>query len=130
MVSPPDEIAETFGQFISAQNNRDESKLRSLLRSGSDFLWLTTSAVAVWGSEAAIARFRKNWESQWHLAPEFGEMRVVEITTGTALLHVPLLLTFAPLGEAATPVPIKWSGVFAHEASGWKISAILLATVP
>lgn len=84
----------------------------------------------VWGRDAALARFRGNRERQWHLDPDVGRLRVVELSPGTAMLHVPLRFTFAPVGERAEATPIKWSGIFVRGDSGWVIAAILLATVP
>ena len=125
-----DEVAAVYRRFIDAQNRRDAAALTPLLRNGDDFLWVTTSAVTVWGRDAALDRFRKNWERQWHLDPAWDQLRIVELSPGTALLHVPLRFTFAPLGEPAAPTLIKWSGVFVREANGWVVAAILLATVP
>jgi len=125
-----DEVAATFRQFVAAQNARDEAALTPLLRAGPEFFWVTTSGGTVWGRDAALARFRTNWQSQWHLAPEFDALRVVEVAPDVALLHVPVMAIFAPHGQQATPRLVQWSGVFAREAGQWTVAAILLATVP
>ena len=56
-------------------------------------------------------------------------LRVVELAPGMALLHVPLKFTFAPPGQEAQPDLIKWSGIFRRNEDGWRIAAILLATL-
>ncbi|MFM7304899.1 MAG: nuclear transport factor 2 family protein [Alphaproteobacteria bacterium] len=124
-----EEVSETFRRFVAAQKGRDEAELAPLLLEGPEFLWVTTSAVTIWGRDAALARFRANWEKQWHLDPDLAALRIVEISPGVALLHVPLRFTFAPHGEQAIPTSIKWSGVFRRVEDRWIIAAILLATV-
>lgn len=130
MTAIQDAVAATFRHFVAAQNARDETALTPLLRAGPEFFWVTTSGGTVWGRDAALARFRTNWQSQWHLAPDFDALRVVEVAPDVALLHVPVMGIFAPYGQPATPRLVMWSGVFAREAGQWTIAAILLATVP
>ncbi|MFM2148070.1 MAG: hypothetical protein RLZZ187_376 [Pseudomonadota bacterium] len=130
MATVQDEVTATFRQFVAAQNARDATALTPLLRAGPDFVWVTTSGETVWGRDAALARFRTNWQSQWHLAPDFDALRVVEVAPDAALLHVPVMAVFAPHGQPATPRLVQWSGVFAREAGRWTVAAILLATVP
>jgi hypothetical protein len=129
MTALEEEASALFRRFVAAQNARDEAALAPLLREGPEFLWVTTTAVTIWGRDAALARFRANWEKQWNLDPDESALRVVEVTPGVALLHVPLRLTFAAHGEPAIPTPIKWSGVFRQIEGRWVIVAILLATV-
>lgn len=130
MATIQDEVSATFRHFVAAQNARDATALTPLLRAGPDFVWVTTSGETVWGQDVALARFRTNWQSQWHLAPDFDALRVVEVAPDAALLHVPVMAIFAPHGQPATPRLVKWSGVFGREAGRWTIAAILLATVP
>jgi hypothetical protein len=130
MATVQDEVSATFRQFVAAQNAHDETALTPLLRAGPEFLWVTTTAVTVWGRDAAVARFRTNWQGQWHLAPDFDALRVVEVAPDVALLHVPVMAIFAPHGQPVTPNAVKWSGIFARGEGGWTIAAILLATVP
>lgn len=130
MATVQDEVSATFRRFVAAQNARDETALTPLLRAGPEFFWVTTTAVTVWGRDAAVARFRTNWQGQWHLAPEFDALRVVQVAADVAMLHVPVLAIFAPHGQPATPRLVNWSGVFAKDAGQWTIAAILLATVP
>jgi ketosteroid isomerase-like protein len=130
MATVQDEVSATFRQFVAAQNARDGAALTPLLRAGPAFVWVTTSGETVWGRDAALARFRTNWQSQWHLAPDFDALRVVEVAPDAALLHVPVMAVFAPHGQPATPRLVHWSGVFAREAGRWTVAAILLATVP
>jgi hypothetical protein len=125
-----DEVTATFREFVAAQNTRDEAALTPLLRAGPAFVWVTTAGVTVWGRDAALARFRTNWQSQWHLAPDFDALRVVAVAPDAALLHVPVMAVFAPHWQQATPRLVMWSGVFARAAGQWTIAAILLATVP
>jgi hypothetical protein len=130
MATVQDEVSATFRQFVAAQNARDETALTPLLRAGPEFFWVTTTAVTVWGRDAAMARFRTNWQGQWHLAPDFDALRVVEVAPDVAMLHVPVMAVFAPHGQPVTPNAVKWSGVFARDEGGWTVAAILLATVP
>ena len=130
MATVQDEVSATFRQFVAAQNARDEAALTPLLRAGPEFLWVTTTAVTVWGRDAAVARFRTNWQGQWHLAPDYDALRVVEVALDVALLHVPVMATFAPHGQPVTPNAVRWNGIFARGDGGWTVAAILLATVP
>ena len=130
MATVQDEVAATFRQFVAAQNAHDETALTPLLRAGSEFLWVTTTAVTVWGRDAALARFRTNWQGQWHLAPDYDALRVIEVAPDVAMLHVPVMAIFAPRGQPVTPNAVKWNGIFARSEGGWTIAAILLATVP
>jgi ketosteroid isomerase-like protein len=130
MATVQDEVSATFRQFVAAQNARDATALTPLLRAGPTFVWVTTSGETVWGRDAALARFRTNWQSQWHLAPDFDALRVVEVAPDVALLHVPVMATFAPHGQPVTPNAVKWNGIFARDEGGWTVAAILLATVP
>ncbi|MBM3586859.1 MAG: hypothetical protein FJX33_03415 [Alphaproteobacteria bacterium] len=124
-----EDVSEMFRRFVVAQNGRSEAELAPLLLEGPEFLWVTTLAVTIWGHNAALARFRANWEEQWHLDPDLAALRIVEISPGTALLHVPLRFTFAPHGEKVIPTSIEWNGVFRRVEDRWIIAAILLATV-
>ena len=130
MATVQDEVTATFRQFVAAQNARDETALTPLLRAGPEFLWVTTTAVTVWGRDAAMARFRTNWQGQWHLAPDYDALRVVEVAPDVALLHVPVMAIFAPHGQPVTPNAVRWNGIFARGEGGWTVAAILLATVP
>ena len=130
MATVQDEVSATFRQFVAAQNARDETALTPLLRAGPEFLWVTTTAVTVWGRDAAMARFRTNWQGQWHLAPDYDALRVIEVAPDVAMLHVPVMAIFAPHGQPVTPNAVKWNGIFARSEGGWTIAAILLATVP
>ena len=116
--------------FVAAQNARDEAGVTALLRDSPDFLWVTTTANTVWGRDVAMKRFLLNWKGAWKLEPQLNELRVVEIAPGVAVLHTPLVFTFAPPGKEAIPELIKWSGVFIQSDKGWRIASILLAKVP
>jgi hypothetical protein len=130
MATVQDEVSATFRQFVAAQNARDETALTPLLRAGPEFFWVTTTAVTVWGRDAAVARFRTNWQGQWHLAPDYDALRVIEVAPDVAMLHAPVMAIFAPHGQPVTPNAVKWNGIFARSEGGWTIAAILLATVP
>jgi hypothetical protein len=114
MATVQDEVSATFRQFVAAQNARDETALTPLLRAGPEFLWVTTTAMTVWGRDAAMARFRTNWQGQWHLAPDYDALRVAEVAPDVALLHVPVMAIFAPHGQPVTPNAVKWNGIFAR----------------
>jgi ketosteroid isomerase-like protein len=124
-----DEVKATFLRFVESQNARDAVTVANLLWDSPDFLWVTTTAVTVWGRDAAMERFTRNWRGTWELQPRLEELRIVELTADLALLHVPLMFTFAPSGQQAQPELIKWSGIFRCSERGWCIATILLATV-
>ena len=124
-----DEVKATFLRFVESQNARDAAAVTNLLWASPDFLWVTTTAVTVWGRDAAMERFARNWRGTWELQPHLEDLRIVELTADLALLHVPLMFTFAPSGQQAQPELIKWSGIFQRSDRGWRIAAILLATV-
>lgn len=130
MTSELDEVRGLFLRFVEGQNARDEAVVSAMLRPGPTFLWVTTSAVTVWGHDATMDRFRSNWRQQWKLDPDMAALEIVKVGSDTAMLHVPLMFTFGPHDTDVVPVPIKWSGVFLRLPEGWCIVAILLATVP
>ena len=124
-----DEVKATFLRFVESQNARDAATVTNLLWDSPDFLWVTTTAVTVWGRDAAMERFARNWRGTWELQPHLEELRIVELTANLALLHVPLMFTFASSGQQARPELIKWSEIFRCSERGWFITTILLATV-
>src|ERR1700686_520745 len=80
MAATADEVTATYTRFVEAQNARDEAAVSGLLRDGPDFLWVTTTAVTVWGHDDAMQRFRRNWQGTWKLEPQMKELRVVEVS--------------------------------------------------
>jgi uncharacterized protein (TIGR02246 family) len=133
MAQPPSatavSVTATYRAFISAQNGRNAAALAPLLLEGEDFLWVTTTGQTIRGRDAAMERFAANWRGTWSLVPEFDAAAVIEVAPEVALLHVPVHFTFAPPGEEAQEVDIKWSGLFRKVGGGWRIAAIMLTAV-
>lgn len=122
-------VTATYRAFVSAQNGRNAAALTPLLLEGEDFLWVTTTGHTIRGRDAAMERFASNWRGTWSLVPEFDAVTVIDVAPEVALLHVPVHFTFAPPGEVAQEVTIKWSGLFRNADGGWRVAAILLTPV-
>jgi hypothetical protein len=123
------DLRATFGHFVAAQNAHDVSAVGALLSDSPSFLWVTRGA-AIWGREAALARFAENYKGTWRLAPDTTGFRVVFATRDAAQLHVPVVFTIGPPGGPATETTFLLHQTLVREGGAWKVASILPIAVP
>lgn len=100
--APQDEARAVFEHFVAAQNAHDAAAVEGMLRASPEFLWITRGT-AVWGSEAAMERFRALYKGTWHLEPEMAQFRAVALKDGVMQIFVPVLFTIGAPGQPASP---------------------------
>jgi hypothetical protein len=122
-----DEVKATFAEFIDAQNHRKLATVKDILLDSPHTLWVAHGK-PVWGQQAILRGFQKNYRGTWKIEPDTGGCNVTELSADVAQLVVPAMITFAPGGQRATPSPFLLTQIYIRTASGWKLSSIL--TVP
>ena len=124
-----DEVRATFERFVQVQNAHDVKALSALLADSPQFLW-TTRGVAVWGREAALARFAKLYEGTWKLEPELAGLRVVTLSEDVAQLHVPVVFTAGPAGQPPQVVRNFINQVLVKRDGAWRVMSIFPVPAP
>jgi len=124
-----DEVKGQFGKFIAAQNAHDLKAVGEILLDSPQFLWITRNT-PVWGRDDALKRFEENYKGTWLLEPKFEEIKVSELSPGSAQLFVPAVFTIAPPGQTAQPRNFLLTQIYVRTADGWKLATILPFPVP
>ena len=124
-----EEVRATFERFVQAQNSHDVKALAGLLADSPQFLW-TTRGVAVWGREAALARFARLYEGTWKLEPELAGLRVVPMGEDVAQLHVPIVFTAGPAGQPPQVVRHFINQVLVKKDGAWRVMSIFPVPAP
>jgi hypothetical protein len=114
------DVQAVFGRFISAQNAHDRSGVGDVLLDSPDFVWAQQRGNSIWGSRAALDAYQQSWTGTWRLDPQLAEVRVGMVAPGTAVLVATVLIAQGP-----TTVPVRWTGVFVKNKSGWRIASIV-----
>lgn len=117
------DILAAYQRFVSAQNDRDLTRVKAEFLDTPDFLWVSDGK-SIWTREAVLERMSRFQQLEvWHANPLLGEARIVSLGPDVAYLHMPLDLT---LGTKASPSITRFlvSIVFKRIASGWKIAAL------
>lgn len=118
-----EDVLRLYNQFVAAQNRRDLAAVRELLSERADFLWISDGK-PFWGRDAMIERMAAFQKAEtWRVEPEYEHAKVVPVGTGSAYLHIPLVLV---LGSAGDPRKLKWlvAVLCVREAETWKIAAL------
>ena len=123
----PSDVMAVYDRFIAGQNARDRAAISELLLNSHDFVWTEAGRTPVWGREAALDAFERDWKDMGKLEPQAREMRVAEVSPGVALLVTPLRVTGTATSEGVGAVPLTWSGVFVKTKAGWRIASIFTA---
>jgi uncharacterized protein (TIGR02246 family) len=124
-----EEVRATFERFVQVQNAHDVKALAGLLADSPQFLW-TTRGVAVWGREAALARFAKLYEGTWKLEPELAGLRVVPMGDNVAQLHVPVVFTAGAAGQPPQVVRNFINQVLVKKDGAWRVMSIFPVPAP
>jgi ketosteroid isomerase-like protein len=127
--APEDEARATFDRFVAAQNAHDINAVESLLLGTPDFLWITRGT-PVWGSDAALKRFKALYDGAWHLDPEPSGLKVIMMGDGVAQIFVPIIFTIGAPGQPAQQTRFLMNQLIVKTASGWRVSAILPIPAP
>jgi hypothetical protein len=115
------EVLATFNRFIAAENAHDRSALAATLLNSKDFVWAQSRGSSVWGYREALDAFAEEWKGTRRVDPQLQELRIGALSTDSAVLITPLLLT-----EGPTTLPVRWSGVFVKTKAGWLIGSIVV----
>lgn len=127
--APQDEVRAVFEHFVAAQNAHDATAVAGMLRASPEFLWITRGT-AVWGSDAAMERFRALYKGTWHLEPEMAQFRAVALSDGVMQVFVPVLFTIGAPGQPASPSRFLFNQILLRDANGWRIASILPIPAP
>jgi hypothetical protein len=123
------EVRAAFERFVQVQNAHDAKALDGLLADSPQFLW-TTRGAAVWGKEAAMQRFAKNFEGTWKLEPELAALRVVSLGNGVAQLHVPVVFTTGAPGQPPQAARMFLNQVWVKPEGAWRVMSIFPVPAP
>lgn len=121
------EIHATYLAFVDAQNARDLERIGAFFIDGPEFLWVSDGR-SVWGREATLARMGGFQKAEvWTVHPSLEKARVIELSQGTALLHLPLVLE---IGARSAPdrLPFLVSALFVRNGDAWRIAGLLTTT--
>jgi ketosteroid isomerase-like protein len=124
------EVKAAFSRFIAAQNTHDASALSDVLARSHDFVWAQGNGKSIWGFDDALAVWKSVWKGSWHLDPQLNELRIARIAPDAAVLIAPVRLTSGDPGEQPSTDTIRWAGVFARSASGWRLSSLIVTPYP
>jgi uncharacterized protein (TIGR02246 family) len=116
-------------RFVTAQNAHDLHAVTDLLWDSPQFLWVTRGT-AIWGREAALARFEALYKGTWRLEPAMGELRVVRVADSVAEIHRPIVFTIGPAGQPAQTTRFLMNQVLVRTGAGWKVASILPISAP
>lgn len=125
--APADEVRAVYGKFLAAQNARDLQQVRSVLWNSPKFLWVS-DGMAVWGAAALVERMGRFQQAEiWHVEPDLAKAVPVELSDGTAYLHLPLVLTIC---SSAKPDLLRFlvSVLGVQTPEGWRIAALFTTT--
>ena len=84
-----DDVRAAVERFVAAQNAHDLSAVREILVDSPQFLWITRGT-AVWGRQAALARFETLYRGTWRLEPAITELRIALLSNEVAEIYMPI----------------------------------------
>ena len=122
--APADDVRAAYEHFAAAQNARDIATVRSLLLNSSQFLWISNGQ-SFWGRETMIERMSTYQRAEvWRVHPDIAHAVIVEVSTSTAYVHLPLSLQIGSAAKGVAETSFLVSALFVHTDAGWKISAL------
>ena len=124
---PASEIRALYQDFVTAQNAHDLAAVRRLFVPSPQFLWIS-DGMAFWGPDTVLSRMALFQQAEvWHVDPALDQSVAVEVSSGTAYLHLPLTLT---IGSAAAPEEFRFlvDVLCAQTNDGWRIAALFTTT--
>lgn len=124
-----EEVRAAFERFVEVQNRHDAQALEGVLDSSPQFLWITRGNV-IWGSEAALKRFRSLYEGTWRLDPELANLKVVPLGEGVAQLHVPVTFTTGAAGQSPQTSRVFLNQVLVKRDGRWRVASIFPIPAP
>lgn len=127
--STEDEVRAAFDRFVQVQNAHDAKALEALLADSTQFLWITRGTV-VWGRNAALQQFAKNYEGTWRLDPEPASVRVVPLSNDTAELHAVVQFTIGAPGQPPQVTRFFINQVLVKSGGAWRVMSIFPIPAP
>ena len=127
--STEDEVRAVFDRFVQVQNAHDARALEALLADSPQFLWITRGS-AVWGRDAALQRFAKNYEGTWRLDPDPASVRVTPIADGAAQLHAVVQFTIGAPNQPAQVTRFYLNQVLVKSGGAWRVMSIFPIPAP
>ena len=121
--APADEVRGLYESFVAAQNARDLRHVRAMLWDSPRFLWVS-DGMSVWGPDTLVERMSSFQKAEvWRVDPDLTRAVSVEVSEGTAYLHLPLALT---IGPSAHPDRLRFlvSVLGVETSQGWRIAAL------
>ena len=119
-----DDVRAAVERFVAAQNAHDLSAVREILVDSPQFLWITRGT-AVWGRQAALARFETLYRGTWRLEPAITELRIALLSNEVAEIYMPITFTIGPPGDPPTTTRFLMNQVLLKTGEGWKVMTIL-----
>ena len=122
-----EDVLALYQKFAAAQNQRNLEQVGSHFIDGPQFLWVSDGK-SFWGRPAALERMGQFQGAEvWRVEPALDRARIVEVTPGSAYVHLPLDLV---IGPAAKPDRITFlvSMLGVSTPQGWKIAALFTTT--
>lgn len=124
---PADEVRAVYGRFVAAQNAHDLAGVRAVLLDSPQFLWVS-DGMSVWGPDLTLARMAQFQKAGvWRVEPDLDAAVAVPVSTGTAFLHLPLVLV---IGAEPAPDRLRFlvSVLGVATTQGWRIAALFTTT--
>ena len=121
-------VLSLYREFAAAQNARDPLAVRRTFLDSPLFLWVS-DGMAVWGPHAVIDRMQLFQQSEiWRVEPDLSKAEVVQLTAGSAMLHVPLSLYISSKAAGLDRLRFLVEVICVQTSVGWRIAALLTTT--
>lgn len=117
------EVKALYERFVSAQNQRDLTRVRDALWDSPGFVWISDGK-PFWGRDALIARMSAFQKAEiWSVTPDLSRARVVEVGPLSAVLYQPLRLTLGSRGDPRT-IAFLVNVLCIKTPEGWRVAAL------
>jgi uncharacterized protein (TIGR02246 family) len=127
--STEEEVRAVFDRFVQIQNAHDTKALEALLADSPQFLWITRGS-PVWGREAALQRFAKNYEGTWRLDPDPASVRVTALADNAAQLHATVQFTIGAPNQPPQVTRFFLNQVLVKSGGAWRVMSIFPIPAP
>ena len=119
-----DGVRDFFLQFVAAQNAHYATKVKSMLWTSPNVLFLSRG-LEIRGVEAVAARFSDYYRGTWAVAPEMSEFHAALISDRVAQILVPIVFTRGLPGAEPQSSKFLISQTLVRDSDGWKLASIM-----